>query len=273
MALENTELDDLIAAKVKEALEAAVKTPEDKQEVVKGPVTVNILGKKYEYASEEERDKALSETFEKANAEFQALRSQIPQNTEKKEGSYVTGKEEPTFSQEHYIELMGKGPNGIKDAFNYALNHAVFEGKSANAAQDLRESIQKAKTLDSTVAVYQFRERHPEFQLTPENTKKIDDLRNELGQGFNLSGLEAAYGVGQSRGLFVSPQLLAYQQEQEKLKTQKQAPVQDSLQTWQQAPPPSIGRNVQQGTSTLADIAEDLTFEQLEKALRKAGQL
>ncbi len=93
-------------------------------------------------------------------------------------------------------------------------------------------------------------------------------MRAELGQGFNLAGLEAAYGVGQSRGLFVSPQLLAYQQEQ--AKKQEQKPVENTgMASWQQAPPPTVGRSTQQGTSSFADLAEGMDFETLERELRK----
>ncbi len=273
MALENTELDEIIAAKVKEALESAsgVEKP-----VVAGPEKITILGKTYEFNNRAEMEAALSQTFQKAAEQVEEVRNQpAPQ----KEGSYVTGKEAPTFSQEHYIDLMGKGPKGILDAFNYGLNHSIFEGKSEDASKTIRESLAEANTLKQTVAVYQFRERHPEFQLTTENTKIIDGLRNELGQGFTLQGLEAAYGVAQSRGLFPSPQVLSYQQELIK-KGILPDPTQQTQQTqpqgqesWRNAPPPSISRTTTTPNANLADIAENLTFEELEKALRKAGQL
>src|SRR6185369_2920510 len=209
MALENTELDEIIAAKVKEALESASGTKTEATPTV-GPEKITILGKTYEFNTRAEMEAALSQTFQKTAEQLEAVRNQpVPE----KEGSYVTGKEAPTFSQEHYIDLMGKGPKGILDAFNYGLNHSIFDGKVEDASKTIRESLAEANTLKQTVAVYQFRERHPEFQLTAENTKLIDGLRNELGQGFTLQGLEAAYGVAQSRGLIPSPQVLSYQQE------------------------------------------------------------
>ncbi len=234
------------------------------------PFVLNVGGQTYSFNTKEEAEAAVTQTF-------QTFRNELAKPKEaptKDEGAYVTGKEE-TFDQSRYIDLMGKD---IVQAQNYALDHVLG---IPNAAQALKANIQEAHDLKATVAVYQFRELHPEFPMTPEATKVVDGLRRELNQPFTLQGLQAAYGVAQTRGLLPSPQVLAYQQRliQEGVLPDPNRPQQQEQQNPYQRgplgyqPPPTVNRGTAAAPPDLASLAEDMSLEQLEKVLRKHGQL
>ncbi len=278
MANTDTELDTiaaLVAEKLKEQQTLADKKDGTQQAVVttqNSPLELNLLGQKFTFKDQAEMEAALAQTFSKTAAENEVLRKQLAEAGPKP--GYVTGKEkEEEFNQDHYIELMGKGSKGILDATEYALNHTVFGGKEKNAGQVIRDTVAKAATQDATIAVYQFRERHPEFQLTPETTKIIDGLRNELNQPFSLNGLEAAYGVAQARGLMPSPALLTYQKQLQDAGLQTQLPNNPQQLSLGFQPPPAVSRQTQDRGFDLAQAADNMTLEQLERALRSAGQL
>ncbi len=275
---------DIIAETVREELAKLAATTggaKDAPAATAEPWKINILGKEYSYATREEGEAALSATFQKAGAELEALRNAAPVAKEK-EGAYVSGKEgeEIIFSQDKYIELMGKGPKGILEATNYALNHTIFGGKENDAAGTLRQALEESQRQKATLAVYQFRELHPEFPLTPEATTAIDNIRKELGQSFSLQGLEAAYGVAQARGLVPSPQVAAYHRSLVEKGLLQEPPKQQVAannpfsggNSWQAPPPPSVSRQagVQAGED-IASLADKMSYEQLEKYARDKG--
>ncbi len=284
---DNTERE-AIAQAVREELERISAGTDKKEPVAQSAINLTIDGKQYSYANQQELENALGQTFRAVGQEVENLRSQITQKPA--EGQYVSGKEGEKFSQEKYVDLMTKGPEGILEAHRYAMNHAIFNGTAPDAADRIRQSLEKSTQTDATLAVYQFRELHPEFPMTPESTKAIDAIRQELRQPFSLQGLEAAYGVAQSRGIVPSPQLIAYQQ---KIQQQGLDPATfQQIQSSQGPPPPGGSFNAQNfngglgfapppgvSRTTAAPVAdwvrqaENLTLEQLEPALKKAGLL
>lgn len=276
---ETTELDTiaaLVAEKLKEqqtlatAKEGTQQTSNTQQN---SQLELNLLGQKFTFKDQAEMEAALAQTFSKTAAENEVLRQQLAK-VDPKQNLYVSGKEkEEEFNQDHYIELMGKGSKGILEATNYALNHTVFGGKEKNASEVLRNTVANAAKQDATIALYQFRERHPEFQINSETTKIIDGLRNELNQPFSLTGLESAYGVAQARGLMPSPSLLAYQKQLQEAGLQTQLPTNSQQTNLGFQPPPVVSRQTQDKGFDLAQQAESMTLEQLERALRSAGQL
>lgn len=285
MADEKTELEtiaDLVAAKLQEQANLAAKP--NTQAVIQPtsqPIdyNLNISGQKIDFKDKTELESAITQALQKAATENEVLRNQLSK-LDSKNSAYVSGDEKKDeFNQDHYVELMGKGKNGILEATDYAINHLLFEGKEKNASSVLKQVVQESFNNKATLAVYQFRERHPEFPLNADTTKVIDGIRAELRQPFTLEGLEASYGVAQSRGLMPNPQYLALQKQLSdagiKLPDNSQVNTQQNQQVnlgFQ--PPPQLSRtNTVDKSMNLINQAENLPMDQLEKLLRDAGAL
>lgn len=283
MAIEQTEKDEL-----REVFEAFMAEKDGKTIVAPQKFSVNIDGAKYEFDTQEQLDAALTQLT-------RTFRSQLEEKSkpvEPKSGAYVSGKEtEPEFVQDKYITMMH---DSIPEAQKYALDH-IFG--IPNAVEHIKASLQKSAALESTVAVYQFRERHPEVNITDNKvTDIIEGIRKELNQPFTNQGLEAAYGVAQSRGLLPSPQVLAYQQ---KLIKEGILPDPNGAQGGDPAsnfstgfprnpatsntnaagsplgfqPPPSVSRTNPAFNGNFEQSIENMSLEDLEKLLKRAGQL
>lgn len=241
------------------------------------PLTLKINGSEYKFKDQGELESALGQTFTTFNNELTTRDRKIAESVTpaRREGEYTSGKEGETreghFSQEEYIKLMGED---ILKANDYLLNHQIFGGKVPNAAQAIKEKLGEVERSNATISVYQFKELHPEFPMTEQATRVIDGLRRELGQGFTLQGLEAAYGVAQTRGLLPSPQLLAYQRKQEEdaRKSQETQPEQLDLPLGFQAPP-RVARTSAAPAPDFMSQAEGMDLTELTKVLKKAGML
>ncbi len=149
--------------------------------------------------------------------------------------------------------------------------------------------------MKSTVAVYQFKDAHPEFNVRdPKATNALEGIRKELNLPFTTQGLEAAYGVAQTRGLLPSPQVLAYQQSliQQGILPDPNAaeggdpasnfgsagfpkrtaqPAQNSPYGFQ--PPPNVARSAPAQTNGFEQQLDNMSTEDLEKILRRMGQI
>lgn len=275
--LEETERDTIANTVREEFNKILEKKDPDLVSKEPSPLMLTINGQQYKFKDQMELESALGQTFTTFNTELANREAKLREAPPAKEGGYVSGKEAETgFNQEEYIGLMGKD---ILKANDYLLNHQIFGGKVPNASAALRQKLGEVEKQNATLAVYQFKELHPEFPLTEQATKIVDGLRRELGQDFSLGGLEAAYGVAQSRGLLPSPQVAAYQKhlmEQGILKRpgqQEGEPVQQDLPLGF-APPPSVSRASQSTTGMdLANQAENMNLTELTQALRRAGML
>lgn len=274
MPIEQDELEQRVQEQVRKVL------AESHPELVKTepePLTLNINGAQYKFKDQADLEAALGTTFTTFNSTLKE-RDQKLQEAEKvsgKEGSYVSGKEnESTFKSDEYIRLMGED---ILKANDYMLNHQLFGGKVPNASQALREKFGEIEKSNATIAVYQFKELHPEFPLTEQATKTIDGLRRELGQPFSLQGLQAAYGVAQARGLLPSPAVAAYHAQLVKDGKLKEESTQDGQGSGQPnlgfAPPPSVSRSAPAPSPDFVSQAEKMSLEELSRVLRGAGML
>ncbi len=269
MADTRTEKDEIIDI-VKDAIAEIDKAKGGEQTPAK-TYQLNVDGQKYEFKSQEELDNTVT-TLAKT---FREQLDIAKQPSVKQVGSEVTGKEgENSFNDDEYISLMQKD---IPKAQRYAMDH-IFG--MPNAVEAIKMSLNKSADLEKTVAVYQFRERHPEFNVTDKkSTDIIEGIRGELGQPFTLQGLEAAYGVAQSRGLVVSPQLLAYKAQQEKENTGGDPasnftsgfPVNRGNTERNPLPPPSVSRTNAPSSTNFEAQLDNMSTAELEVVLKKAG--
>ncbi len=269
-----TEREDIVATIREELAKELAKTINDGDPAPAPakpePLTINVAGQTYQFENKEQMEAALTRTFQTFKEQIEAKPA-----PDSREGAYVSGKEATdAFDEKKYVDLMGE--NAL-EASKYMLDH-VFGMK--DAATNIRQKLEEAEILKSTVSVYQFRELHPEFPMTPEATKVVDGIRRELNQPFTLQGLEAAYGVAQTRGLVPSPQLIAYQQDliRKGILADPSAPAQEQQRPAPNSPygfqpPPGVPRSTPVQGGDLAAVAENMTLDQLESALRRAGQL
>lgn len=242
-----------------------------KDESEPDPLVLNINGNELKFKDKAQLEAALSQTFQTFNKEIADRDARIGSAGQHREGSAVTGKESDSgFSQEEYIALMGKD---ILKANDYLLNHQIFGGRVVGSASvALRQKLGEIEKTNATLAAYQFKESHPEFPMNAEATNIIEGIRRELGQPFTPAGLEASYGVAQSRNLLPSPQVAAYQ---------KQARADGLLRDQEEKgdtplgfqPPPRVSRTGAAPIMDLASQVENLSFAELQAAYRKAGLL
>ncbi len=268
---EQTEKDIIFDA-VKEVLaqmeaEKSGKTAETPQKLA-----ININGARYEFDTQEQLDQAVSTLATTARTQIEEARKAAEAA---KPGAYVTGKEnEPQFDQDQYVDLMHKD---IPKAQSYALDH-VFG--IPNAVETIKQSLAESQALKSTVAVYQFKEQHPEVNVKDKAvTDVLEGIRRELGQPFTPQGLEAAYGVAQARGLMPSPQLIAYKQQQEEAaKNQGGDPVSNFTTGVPQRtsalgfqPPPTPGRSVPAAAQNFEQQLDNMSTAELEALFTRMG--
>lgn len=278
MPTERDELTEIIREEINRELETARKAAGETVDTTKEPISLNIGGQTYNFDTKADMEAAIGKTFQTFRNELEKAKTPI----EEGKGGYVSGKESDgadKFSQDKYIELMGKD---ALEAQRYVQDHIYGIPDSSNF---IKGQLQEAATLKATVSAYQFRELHPEFPMTPEATKIVDGIRRELNLPFTLQGLEASYGVAQTRGVVPSPQLLAYQKDliskgilpdpnnQQQEQTQQQNFTRPNPSGLGFQPPPSIGRTTSVPGADMAQVAENMSLEQLEAALRRAGQL
>lgn len=263
---------EIIFDVVKEALAAIEAEKSGKPIEAPQKLALNINGAKYEFDTQEQLDQAVNTLATTARTQIEEARKAAEAT---KPGAYVTGKEdEPQFDQDAYVDLMHKD---IPKAQKYALDH-VFG--IPNAVEAIKNSLAESQALKSTVAVYQFREQHPEVNIKDKATTDIlEGIRRELGQPFTPQGLEASYGVAQARGLLASPQLLAYQRQQEDAaKNQGGDPASNFTTGIPQRngtlgfqPPPTPGRSVPAAAQNFERQLENMSASELEEVFNRMG--
>lgn len=252
------------------------------------PLKLNLGGQTFEYKNLQELEQAMN-TFatgaaQKINELQQVVSAPPPQNTQ---GSTVTD-DTPVWSDQTFIETMSKSP---KDGFQYALNQLLFDGKSEDPAADLRTFLEDNEKNKRVLGVYQFKESHPEYVGTPQAAQIIDKVREQMNMPYDAQGLEAAYLMAMNKGLLPNYYQMA-QMAQQQLQQQQQNGGQQQQQFQQPPPfnpfagggnlnafnqnpylqaPPMMGRS--SGAPGLDMNVEDLSVDQLESILKKAGQL
>lgn len=202
------------------------------------PWKVAVQGREYSFNSPQELSQALEATFTQFQNTLAAQQTQAAAPA-----APAHADETPAFSTEKYIDTMKQDPIAAQE---YLDSHRYFGGKVEKPSELIRSQLQQADQNARLLAVYQFKEAHPEYQGNQQAAQVIQQLREELRLPFDFNGLEAAYALARQRNLIPQP-VTPYpggQQPQQPPQFQQQPPQQPQFgQPTQQQPfipnPPS----------------------------------
>ena len=167
------------------------------------PIKFNVRGREIVANSPEELSAMLETTlqqFEQALVASQAntYTATDPEGTAGNEGPgrYVTGSEtEEKFDKKEYFSLLEKDP----------LNAAAYVDQHRFGVKDPVEYINTlAKDLEEqrkVTAIYQFKERHPEYPGGAHNAQVVEKVLEKIGLGYTPEGLEAAWALAKESGI------------------------------------------------------------------------
>lgn len=250
-------LEDLVKQQYEEnqrkAAEASGQAPAIPAASANEGFKMNVGGQEYNFKSVEEMQNFVASTIQTAQQTVAQVQAALP-------GSRMTAddaakREVPKPDLKEFARRLDENP---ADAFNYIDK---FRFGTENVPQLIQSMAQQQMAMSQTLAAYQFRDQHPEFDRTPENA----DALTKVMQGYNLpltvDGLEMAYAVAKQNNLI----------------KMREAPGGDDFeeggQVRQPAPrgpatPPRVGRT--SGASPAPDwlsYAEDLDPDQLLKVI------
>lgn len=163
------------------------------------PWKVNVQGREYTFNSPEELNNALNATFTQFQNTIQSL--QAPPADPAPQPAAADAP--PKFDMERYLETIKTDPIGAQE---YLDSHRYFGGRVEKPSEVIKSQLAEADKNARLLAVYQFKEAHPEYQGNPQAAQVINQLRSELNLPFDFNGLEAAYALARQRGLIQAPQ-------------------------------------------------------------------
>jgi hypothetical protein len=269
-------MDDLtkIIEEVKKTTASAQNTPGNPSGAQPGPITIRLGNEEFKFSGPDELSLAMTNlvaAYQAQMAELQKKMAEASQASEIKEpdrGSYVTSDEPGPFDKDKYIQLLREDPVAAAD---YVDSYRLFGGYIERPAELLRNALAKVAEQDRILAAYQFRSAHPEFPGGNEAVATLEKIRQENNLPFTASGLEAAYGIAQARGLLPGPQ--HYQQFLQAQQAQQVEQLK-SFVTRDLRPqgPPSLGRASADVPPDIAAVADSLTPEQIEQIFARLNQ-
>lgn len=245
------------------------------QQVTPEPLSIKIGQQEFKYNTPQELEASVNQFVGAAASELAKLQTQVQtQQQTNVQGSLVSGDEAPSWSDEAFIKKMQESP---KEGMLYALNQLLLDGKSDNAAEDIKSQLRDVELTKRSIAAYQFKEAHPEFLGGMEAANKIDQLRQAMNLPYNLEGLEAAYLMGMQRQQLPNYYQIAQQNQMQQLQNQTQNQGQLSgyvpgtllQQNSYLQGPPSVGRGNQGQTGQANYDPENLSIEQLENVINQ----
>lgn len=278
----NQDFDTQLRALVAEEIAKTQKAPETNTPPAPQPLKLNIAGQEMTYENLQQLEAAVNNFAQTAAQRIQQLSTPAPTQT-----ANVQGDDAPAWSDEAFIEKMTKAP---KEGFNYALNQLIFDGRSEDAATDLKTMLRDAELTKRSIAAYQFKDAHPEFPGGAQFATAIDQIREKMNLPYDYTGLEAAYLMGINKGLLPNfysqqQQMLAQQQNQQQQLQQQGSnfqgqPSLTDFNPYSQAAaqnpylqaPPQMGRSQATPFNPGFD-PESLDLGQLEAILKKTGQM
>jgi len=162
----------------------------------------------YTFENADQLNAALAQTFN--NFRQILSESQQPVNPEKPSDNPAERKS--GVDLDRFREIATEDPSA---GINYLLSQAAFGGSTADAFSTLRQTVDDLRQIKEQLAVFQFREQHPEIGGT-EHAQLLDGIRERLGiSRDNPLAWEASLALAQQRGLVPTPQQIeAYQQQQ-----------------------------------------------------------
>lgn len=197
---ENEVTNDLVAKQVEDQLRAqGIFGDEDAQK--DSPISINLGGQEYTFKSREEMQATLNNAFASVAQNQAELMSQLEAATTQRNSQGAPQNTAPQLDRDKFVELIGKDPIA---AFNYI--DEVRYGPS-RVAPELHNELSRLRNVESTMTAYRFTQTHPDFENNNENAAKLRAIATNLGLQMDYNGLEAAYTVGKSYGVFGQQQI------------------------------------------------------------------
>lgn len=183
-----------------EALQAAMQQGQDPQPQGTQPIKINIGGQEREFQSVEELNAALNATFQQYNT---ALAQAQQKTSEGLPGKEVTGREKPEEPKVDLKEFIQKLERNPIEAFDY-IDQARFGVNPRELLYEMAEKIQTQNQAlleqQMSMSAYQFRESHPEFVRSPQNSQALLGIMQQYQLPFTTQGFEMAYALGRTNG-------------------------------------------------------------------------
>lgn len=213
---------------------------------------MNVGGQEYNFKSVEEMQNFVNSTLQTAQ--------QVVTQAQQLPGTRMTAEDAlkrdiPKPDLKEFARRLDENP---ADAFNYIDK---FRFGVENVPALIQSMAQQQMAMAQTMAAYQFRDQHPEFDRTPENA----DALTKVMQGYNLpltvDGLEMAYAVAKQNNLIKLKEAQSNDDYEEGGSVRQPAPRGPVT-------PPRVGRT--SGASPTPDwlsYAEELDPDQLLKVI------
>ena len=164
----------------------------------------------YTFDNAEQLNAALGQTFNNFRQTLAEMQANPPVGD--KPVAADTDKKPAGVDLERFREIATEDPAA---GINYLLAQGAFGGTTSDAFSTLRQTVDDLRTIKEQLAVFQFREAHPEIGGS-EHAQLLDGIRERLGiSRDNPLAWEASLALAQQRGLVPTPQqIAAYQQQQ-----------------------------------------------------------
>lgn len=200
------------------------------------PITVNLNGQQFSFNNQADLNSALQNTFGQYNLEMERLKATNAAAPPAPRGTEVTGQDDP-FDVKIFVDKMTSDPVA---AFDYVDGFRYGKDATKNIKGAIA-STSDVSEMKQALAVYRFRDAHPEF--TPQYAPVMQQIIQSRGLPSDYNGLEAAYALGLTSGMIRPP---APQQNQQDLQMSQygQPQHQQGQPQWNNAPaPPQYNQN------------------------------
>jgi hypothetical protein len=269
-------MDDLkqIIEEVKKTTAGTQESPGNQTGPQPGPITIKLGNEEFKFSSPDELSLAMTNLVAAYQAQMAEMQKKLTESSQGNKpgdsdrGSYVTSDEPEPFNRDKYIQLLREDPIAAAD---YVDSYRLFGGYIDHPAELLRNALARVAEQDRILAAYQFRSAHPEFPGGNEAVATLEKIRQENNLPFTASGLEAAYGIAQARGLLPGPQ--QYQQFIQAQQAQQFEQLKNFIaRDLRPQGPPSLGRASAEVPQDIASVADSLTPEQIEQIFARLNQ-
>jgi len=275
MAEDTGEFDQFVKDEVAKAVAGNAAAAQGQDGPQPAPnIAFSVKGQDYNYNTAKELEEAVNYTVDTYQGQIKDLEDKLAAQNDSPAAAEPVD-DSPKFDNAEYIRRMDEDPVAAAnyvDTFRYGVENPV---------ELVKQAANQSQTNQRVLDVNQFRGQHPEFQASPQGAKVLQDIIQEKGWTFNFSNLEASLAVAQQRGqLPTANQYQTYVQQQQtqvpdqSLGAPQAAPPYNPQTPWlnaPSAPPPRAGQPGGLGFQG-EDPAEELSIDQLETILRRAGQ-
>jgi hypothetical protein len=266
--------DDALVSAIQEEIQRSI-AEKQKAEGGKG-IKLVVNGQEFTYKDDAELNSAVNGTLaearkllEQEKAARTELEARMVQLVERQEEEKKPQGSPDTFSVKRFQEMASQGEDGFLKALDYANNFTSLK----TITEENKKLQARLASQETAMAASYFKSLHPEYVPTPENSKRLEEIRTSYGLPFDQRGLEAAYAIAKQNNILPDP----VKQQVAGMLTQFQqngGSIQYDPQGRPYLGPPPMGRG-NQGQSEdeqWADIAESMTTDQIEATLYKLAR-